>query len=232
MRLSEPAEKLAVGEGIETCLSVLQVSGRAVWAALSTSGMKALELPEIVCEITVIADADEAGEEAALFAGRRWREVRARSYRQDRSTKSQAALTSTTCFSGREARHERRIKNAMDNANVVPDDVIAKLLKIDNLIDRELKIKEEAERLRGLLRNHQGGMQASAEGSRFERFGDAVPLGCRAVAQRVDPGELFRRIKDHLRLHVVMSEHSAIATALWVMFAWVHAAAVHSRFSW
>jgi hypothetical protein len=73
VRLSEPAEKLAVGEGIETCLSVLQAAARPVWAALSTSGLKALELPDIVREIALIADADAAGEEAAVFAGRKWK---------------------------------------------------------------------------------------------------------------------------------------------------------------
>ena len=36
--------------------------------------MKTLELPPIVRKITILADADEAGEEAAVSAGRRWRD--------------------------------------------------------------------------------------------------------------------------------------------------------------
>jgi len=75
VRLSEPAQSLAVGEGIETCLSVLQATGKPVWAALSTSGLKSLDLPRVVREVTVLADADEAGAEAAVFAGRRWRDA-------------------------------------------------------------------------------------------------------------------------------------------------------------
>jgi putative DNA primase/helicase len=72
--LAEACAKLAVGEGIETCLSVLQEAEVVpVWAALSTSGLKALELPSIVKSVTILADLDPAGEEAALAAGRRWK---------------------------------------------------------------------------------------------------------------------------------------------------------------
>jgi putative DNA primase/helicase len=71
--LAEAGEKIAVGEGIETCLSVLQEAELPVWAALSTSGLKSLDLPPIVREVTILADGDEAGEEAACSAGRRWK---------------------------------------------------------------------------------------------------------------------------------------------------------------
>ena len=39
VRLSAAGERLMVGEGIETCLSVLQAKGKPAWAALSTSGL-------------------------------------------------------------------------------------------------------------------------------------------------------------------------------------------------
>jgi putative DNA primase/helicase len=69
--LADAGAKIAVGEGIETCLSVLQEAEIPVWAALSTSGLKKLELPPVVKEVTILADLDPAGEEAALEAGRR-----------------------------------------------------------------------------------------------------------------------------------------------------------------
>ena len=72
VQLAEAGDWLGVGEGIETCLSVLQEVGKPVWAALSTSGLKALELPPVVREVVLLADNDEAGEQAAIFAGRRW----------------------------------------------------------------------------------------------------------------------------------------------------------------
>jgi hypothetical protein len=45
VRLAEAGELLMVGEGIETCLAAMQASGHAAWAALSTSGLRALDLP-------------------------------------------------------------------------------------------------------------------------------------------------------------------------------------------
>lgn len=63
-----PNSPLVVCEGIETGLSLLSglLSGPAtVWAALSTSGMKALELPAPVGRLIVAADGDAPGREAA-----------------------------------------------------------------------------------------------------------------------------------------------------------------------
>jgi hypothetical protein len=75
VRLSPPGYTLVVGEGIETCLSVLQASGKPTWAALSTSGLKGLELPDVARDIVIATDADEAGEAAACEAGRKWRDA-------------------------------------------------------------------------------------------------------------------------------------------------------------
>jgi putative DNA primase/helicase len=65
VRLAEPGELLMVGEGIETCLAAMQASGHAAWAALSTSGLRALDLPGDVRDVIILADGDEAGEAAA-----------------------------------------------------------------------------------------------------------------------------------------------------------------------
>lgn len=72
--LAEPqSEKpLMIGEGIETCLSAMQETGLPVWAALSTSGIRGLDLPVSVSEVIVLADGDDAGEEAARAAALRW----------------------------------------------------------------------------------------------------------------------------------------------------------------
>ena len=68
--LSEAQGPLVVCEGIETGLSLLSglLAGPAtVWAALSTSGMKALALPRSPGELIVATDSDDAG--AGLLAG-------------------------------------------------------------------------------------------------------------------------------------------------------------------
>jgi putative DNA primase/helicase len=72
VRLAEAADELMVGEGIETCLAAMQATGKPAWAALSTSGLRNLEIPEQVKEVVVLADADLPGEEAAQYAARRW----------------------------------------------------------------------------------------------------------------------------------------------------------------
>lgn len=72
VRLGEPADVLMVGEGIETCLAAMQASGRPAWAALSTSGLRSLDLPRDVGDVIVLADGDEPGEAAAQDCARRW----------------------------------------------------------------------------------------------------------------------------------------------------------------
>ena len=68
VRLSEPGETLAIGEGLESCLSPMQATGIPTWAALSTSGLKTLSLPADVRDVIVLADGDDAGERAAQQA--------------------------------------------------------------------------------------------------------------------------------------------------------------------
>jgi putative DNA primase/helicase len=72
LRLAAPGHMLMVGEGIETCLAAMQATDHPAWAALSTSGLRALELPTDVREVIVLADGDDPGEAAAWDAAQRW----------------------------------------------------------------------------------------------------------------------------------------------------------------
>lgn len=68
VRLSDVIGPLVVCEGIETGLSLLSglLSGpHAVWAALSTSGIKGLTLPQRPGKLIIAADGDTAGKDAA-----------------------------------------------------------------------------------------------------------------------------------------------------------------------
>ena len=56
VRLGTPGNVLMVGEGIETCLSAMQAKGHPAWAALSTSGLLALDLPDDVRDVIVLAE--------------------------------------------------------------------------------------------------------------------------------------------------------------------------------
>jgi hypothetical protein len=62
-----------VGEGIETCFAALQATGRPAWAALSTSGLRTLDLPAEVREVILLADGDDPGEVAARDCAWRWK---------------------------------------------------------------------------------------------------------------------------------------------------------------
>ena len=73
VRLGPIDQRLLVGEGIESCLAAMQATGRSAWAALSTSGLRALDLPVEVDEVTVLADGDDPGEAAAHEAALRWK---------------------------------------------------------------------------------------------------------------------------------------------------------------
>ena len=73
VRLAAAGEVLMVGEGIETCLAAMQATGHPAWAALSTSGLRALDLPNDVRDVIVLADGDEAGEAAARECAWRWK---------------------------------------------------------------------------------------------------------------------------------------------------------------
>jgi hypothetical protein len=73
LRLGPPGDGLMVGEGIETCLAAMQASGRSAWAALSTSGLRSLDLPREVRDVIVLADGDPPGEAAAQDCARRWK---------------------------------------------------------------------------------------------------------------------------------------------------------------
>jgi phage/plasmid primase-like uncharacterized protein len=73
VRLAPAAETLLIGEGIETCLSAMQATSQPAWAALSTSGIRALVLTRKVRHVVILADNDSngAGQRAADAARQR-----------------------------------------------------------------------------------------------------------------------------------------------------------------
>ena len=73
VRLADPGDVLMVGEGIETCFAAMQATGHPTWAALSTSGLRTLDLPSDVRDVIVLADGDDRGEAAARDCAWRWK---------------------------------------------------------------------------------------------------------------------------------------------------------------
>lgn len=72
VRLGPLAESIFIAEGIETALSVMQVTGQVAWAALSANGIANLQLPPTVREVTICVDGDQVSEDAAAQVSRRW----------------------------------------------------------------------------------------------------------------------------------------------------------------
>jgi putative DNA primase/helicase len=73
VQLGPAFSSIMIGEGIETCLSAMQATGRTAWAALSTSNLPLIELPAHIADVVILADGDDPGEAAACEAGSRWR---------------------------------------------------------------------------------------------------------------------------------------------------------------
>ena len=73
--LAAPNDRLglAITEGIEDGLSILEATGLGVWAAGSASRMSALadSVPDYIESVTLIGDNDRAGAQAANSLARR-----------------------------------------------------------------------------------------------------------------------------------------------------------------
>lgn len=65
VQLAPAARKLAIAEGIETALSVMQEQGIPAWAALSLGNLGGITLPPEVHEVVLCADNDAKDKDAA-----------------------------------------------------------------------------------------------------------------------------------------------------------------------
>lgn len=72
VRLHAAGPELVVGEGIESSASAGLMLDLPAWAALSTSGLHTLMLPDDVRNVVIAADPDPPGEAAAQAAAARW----------------------------------------------------------------------------------------------------------------------------------------------------------------
>ena len=73
VRLGEPehGRPLLVGEGIESTAAAMLLLNLPGWAALGTSGLRSIELPEHVIDVVIAADRDPAGLRAAAALARK-----------------------------------------------------------------------------------------------------------------------------------------------------------------
>ena len=80
IRLAPAAREIALCEGLEDGLTLMQELGRAIWVAAGAGMMPAMQLPDGCSSVVIGADGDAAGERAAQAAGeafiRQGRQVR------------------------------------------------------------------------------------------------------------------------------------------------------------
>jgi phage/plasmid primase-like uncharacterized protein len=74
IRLAPPGPVLWLAEGIETALSVAELTGKPCWAAISCGGIRQFELPATlgVKKVCIAADGDDEGQKAARHAVKRF----------------------------------------------------------------------------------------------------------------------------------------------------------------
>lgn len=74
IRLHPACPSMLVGEGLETTASAAVMLGLPGWAAIACGNLAGnMRLPALVRSVTVAADNDMAGQDAARAAARRWR---------------------------------------------------------------------------------------------------------------------------------------------------------------
>jgi Toprim domain len=65
--------KLAIGEGVETCLAAMQFGIGPAWALGSVGAISFFPVLEGVSQLTILAEAGDASRRAVQICGRRWR---------------------------------------------------------------------------------------------------------------------------------------------------------------
>jgi hypothetical protein len=73
VRLAPAGASLAVAEGLETAVSFARLEAVATWACLGTANLRAFQPPAVVRHLTIAADGDAAGMDAALALAARLR---------------------------------------------------------------------------------------------------------------------------------------------------------------
>lgn len=74
VRLAAATDVLGIAEGVETALSAMQLTGIPAWATLGGRRLAKIDIPASVRELTIFADNDEAGRDAAEAAAARYAE--------------------------------------------------------------------------------------------------------------------------------------------------------------
>jgi len=73
VKLGAAADKLTIGEGVETCMAAHQLGLGPVWSLGSVGAISFFPLLDEVRGLTILAEAGDASARAIQICGRRWR---------------------------------------------------------------------------------------------------------------------------------------------------------------
>ena len=223
VRLAPHGSTLVISEGIETGLTVLQETGKPVWAALSKGGIERLILPAEVTEVIIAADNDAPGLEAAKKAAQRWtvegRKVRiAKPPVEGWDFNDQLLAKNVALFPGRRPMDEvRTVPDSIGDAPEYRESLDAAVMRLAALTRGEYEQcrKAEAKRL-GVRPKYIDDAVKDArddgEDSGGFKLYEPDPWD-----EEVDGDDLLDRITAVIRMYVIVPEHVAETAALWVV---------------
>jgi Toprim domain-containing protein len=73
IKLGTPVGRLAIGEGVETCLAAVQLGLGPAWALGSVGSISFFPVVDGVPELKILAESGDASGRAVQICGRRWR---------------------------------------------------------------------------------------------------------------------------------------------------------------
>jgi putative DNA primase/helicase len=241
------AETAIVGEGIETVLSAMQLSGITCGlSAISAGNMQTIRLPRDVRRVVIAADNDESG------AGQTAAETAAKAFAAD-GVEVRIAVPSRRFYENKSDWNDaiRRAGHDGQACDRLKEEILAApIFAADAQLSLDAKTKPDPE----------AKISAAARLNAFEyereRSALAKELGVRATildsevqARRrqhqverditaavelwdspVEGGEVLSRIKEYVEGYVVLPSQAAIAISLWIMFTYALDAFSHSPF--
>ena len=168
--------ELLVGEGIETTLSVMQVTGKNGVAALSTSGMKNIRFPDETEIIYILVDSDKsfAGQKAACKLARRF----------EKNDGNQAFLVTPddSCFTDSPIKKDFNDLLQEDNTGKLIEDRMAEAVPFDKL-DWKPSTEEAEHKIDSplpLVKKNE-----ESQSFPFEVLGHTMAATCKAIQENV-----------------------------------------------
>jgi putative DNA primase/helicase len=78
IKLNPHGERLAIGEGVETCMAAEQLGLRPAWALGSVGAISFFPLIDDVKQLLILGEPGEASARAIKLCGTRWRKAKRR----------------------------------------------------------------------------------------------------------------------------------------------------------